>query len=199
MDKIRVLVVNKHPELRQWVCDYLNETEDIEAVAATADGEEAVRLVGRLRPDVVVTGLVLGNSDPIYVTRRILETRPETRVLLYTFLAPGTEAQAAAALEAGAVGYVLKTDPPEVLCQAIRRACQGALDIREQEERKPSESSAGPSSEGGSLSTFVPFSSSGWQSQRAVAARTSMILFQSHRVLLRHNSGQEVQRIQLRP
>jgi len=198
MDKIRVLVVNKHPELRQWICDYLNETEDIEAVAATADGEEAVRLVDRLHPDVVVTGLVLGNSDPIQVTRRILKAQPETRVLLYTFLAPGTETQAAAALEAGAVGYVLKTDPPEVLCRAIRRACRGTLDVRGH-QRKPSEPSVESSSERGGLSTFVSLSSPGWQSRRAVAARTSMILFQSHRVLLRSDSGQEVQRIRLRP
>jgi NarL family two-component system response regulator LiaR len=93
-------------------------------VAAEADtGEQAVQMVGAVAPDVVLMDLEMPGAGGIDATQRILQARPESRIVVLTSHAD--ESSVFPALKAGAAGYVLKHSPPEDVLQAIRQAHRG--------------------------------------------------------------------------
>jgi two-component system, NarL family, response regulator LiaR len=121
---IRVLVCDDHPVVRQGLRTFLDAREDLEVVAEAADGEEAVRKARHLTPDVVLMDLLLpGDLDGIAATARILEERPDARVLVLTSYAD--DDSVLPAVRAGAVGYLLKDVDPADLEAAIRAAHRG--------------------------------------------------------------------------
>ncbi|HWB70809.1 MAG TPA: response regulator transcription factor [Egibacteraceae bacterium] len=123
-ERIRVLVCDDHPVVRQGLRTFLDARDDLEVVADADDGEEAVRKARHLAPDVVLMDLLLpGELDGIAATARILADRPDTRVLVLTSY-PGDD-NVLAAVRAGAVGYLLKDVAPADLEAAIRAAHRG--------------------------------------------------------------------------
>jgi DNA-binding NarL/FixJ family response regulator len=120
---IRVVLAEDHEMVRAGLEELLAGAEDIEVVGAAADGEEAVKLVKEIEPDVVLCDLSMPRLDGPAATRRILEARPETRVVVLT--AFSERARILGALDAGAVGYLLKDAPPDELFGAIRAAARG--------------------------------------------------------------------------
>jgi NarL family two-component system response regulator LiaR len=123
MDRIRVLVADDHPVVRQGLRTFLALQEDLEVVAEAGDGEEAVEKVGELLPDVVVMDLVMPKLDGIEAIRRIRDLSPTTRVLVLTsFL---DDAKVFPAVRAGAAGYLLKDVEPADLAAAIRTVMRG--------------------------------------------------------------------------
>ena len=116
----RVMVVDDHPYVRASLERLLDSTEDLSFVGAAADGEDAVRMVRRLRPAVVLMDLRMPGVGGLEATRRIVRRWPHTRVVILTSEAPPLLMSQAVA--AGAVDVLLKDDPIERILAVVRRA-----------------------------------------------------------------------------
>jgi DNA-binding NarL/FixJ family response regulator len=116
---IRVLIADDEPLIRETLAELLEE-EGFEVVGQVGDGEEAVRGVAELRPDVVLIDIRMPLVNGIEATGRILADRPGTRVIALS--AYDDPALAAAAREAGAADYVPKGTPSRELVDRIRGA-----------------------------------------------------------------------------
>jgi len=120
---IRVLVVDDHPVVRQGLSAMLRWEPDLEIVGEAADGQEAVRLILRERPDVVLLDLRLPGLSGVEVMRQVRPTAPEVRFLVLTTY--DTDMYIAPALAAGARGYLLKDATPDELMNGVRAVMQG--------------------------------------------------------------------------
>jgi DNA-binding NarL/FixJ family response regulator len=120
---IRLLVVDDHAVVRAGLERLLASFDDVELVGLAEDGEEAVALSAELRPDVVLMDLAMPGLNGIEATRRIVAARPETQVVVLTSFSD--RLGILGALDAGAVGYLLKDAEPEDLMRGIRAAAQG--------------------------------------------------------------------------
>lgn len=120
---IRVLVVDDHPVVRAGMVALLGELDDIDVVGEAANGSEAVALVPRLTPDVVLMDLRMPVMDGAEATARLRARPGAPEVLVLTTY--DTDADIVRAVESGARGYLLKDTPPAVLADAIRRAALG--------------------------------------------------------------------------
>jgi len=96
---------------------------DIEVVGEAADGAAAVDAVAALRPDVILMDISMAPVDGIEATRRIAAAGSDARVLVLTTY--GLDENVYDALKAGASGFLVKTDPPERLVDAVRLVAQG--------------------------------------------------------------------------
>ena len=121
--RIRVVIADDHPLLRRGLETALQLHGDIELVAQAADGAEAVAICERLRPDVILMDLVMPGMDGTAATREILHRCPGTRVLVLTSYSDDALIQEA--LNAGAIGYLMKDISGAQLAEAIRRAADG--------------------------------------------------------------------------
>jgi DNA-binding NarL/FixJ family response regulator len=120
---IRVLVADDHEIVRAGIELLLEQVADIELVGAAAGGEQAVALARLQAPDVVLMDLVMPGLDGIEATRRITaEGRAGSVVALTSF---ADRERILAALDAGAVGYLLKDSEPDELIAGIRAAAGG--------------------------------------------------------------------------
>lgn len=121
--RLRVMVIDDHAVVRQGIADVLAAAEDVEIVAMAAGGEDAIRLVTETRPDVVLMDLSMPGMDGTESTRRILAMDPTIRVVMLTsFSEPQNVTDA---IDAGAVGYVLKDADPGEIVAGIRAAARG--------------------------------------------------------------------------
>lgn len=120
---IRVLVVDDHPVVRAGMVALLGELDDIDVVGEAGNGAEALALVPRLTPDVVLMDLRMPVMDGAEATARLREQPGAPQVLVLTTY--DTDADIVRAVESGARGYLLKDTPPAVLADAIRRATLG--------------------------------------------------------------------------
>ena len=132
-DKIKVLIVDDHAILRMGLASLLNAKKDIEVVGDAEDGPTAIRRAARLKPDVVVMDLLMPNMDGVEATRRLLADRPDTKVLILTTF--GTADGIAHALEAGALGAVMKNVDFSELVAAIRAVAAGERAVSPEIER----------------------------------------------------------------
>jgi DNA-binding NarL/FixJ family response regulator len=121
--RIRLIVVDDHPVVRDGLHGMLASQTDLEVVGESANGEDAVALAGRLHPAVVLMDLRMPVMDGVAATSRIREQWPEIRVLVLTTY--DTDADILRAVEAGATGYILKDAPREELFHAVRLTAQG--------------------------------------------------------------------------
>jgi DNA-binding NarL/FixJ family response regulator len=119
----RVVLVDDHHLVRVGLEQLLDAVGDVEVVGSASGGREAVALVSESRPDVVLMDLAMPGMDGIDATRRILELRPETRVVALTSFSDRD--RILAVLDAGAVGYLLKDADPHDLVDGIRAAARG--------------------------------------------------------------------------
>ncbi|NHA70287.1 response regulator [Phycicoccus flavus] len=120
---IRLLVVDDHPVVRAGMVAVLGEEADLEVVGEAANGAEALALVPRLGPDVVLMDLRMPVLDGADTTARLRALPDPPQVLVLTTY--DTDADIVRAVEAGARGYLLKDTPTAVLTDAIRRAARG--------------------------------------------------------------------------
>jgi DNA-binding NarL/FixJ family response regulator len=120
---IRLLVVDDHPVVRAGMVAVLGEELDFEVVGEAENGAEALALVPRLSPDVVLMDLRMPVMDGAEATARILSLPAAPQVLVLTTY--DTDADIVRAVEAGARGYLLKDAPTGLLADAIRRAARG--------------------------------------------------------------------------
>jgi NarL family two-component system response regulator LiaR len=120
---IRVLLVDDHAVVRKGLRALLDREPGIEVGGEAEDGEQALRVADRLRPDVILMDLEMPGIGGIETTRRITETHPNTKVVVLTSHA--SDEDVFPALKAGALGYLLKHSAPEDVLQAIRQAYRG--------------------------------------------------------------------------
>jgi DNA-binding NarL/FixJ family response regulator len=120
---VRVLVADDHPVVRSGLRQMLDAADGIEVVAEAATGSEAVRAAGQQRPDVVLMDLRMPGGDGVTATAEIRRRYPEVHVLVVTTY--DTDADIFAAIDAGAIGYLLKDARREDLYAAVRAAAKG--------------------------------------------------------------------------
>jgi len=119
---MRILLVDDHPITRAALASLL-EGHGFNVAGEAADGEEAIDLARRLRPDLVLLDLSMPGLDGLQALPRIREAAPETEVVVLT--ASGTEDNLLAAIRGGAAGYLLKSEPPERIAEFLRGVAQG--------------------------------------------------------------------------
>jgi NarL family two-component system response regulator LiaR len=122
-DVISVVIADDHPFVRHGLRTYLETLEDMDVAGEATNGVEAVELVERLLPDVVLMDLVMPELDGIGAIRRIREVAPSTRVIALTSFAD--DEKVFPAIKAGAAGYLLKDVRPADLADAVRKANRG--------------------------------------------------------------------------
>lgn len=120
---IRLLIADDHAVVRSGLRHLAETFEDVELVGAAEDGEEALRLCAERQPDVVLMDLEMPVLDGIEATRRISEAHPGVAVVVLTSFSD--REQILRALDAGAVGYLLKDADPAELAKAVRAAARG--------------------------------------------------------------------------
>ncbi|GIE93280.1 response regulator [Paractinoplanes rishiriensis] len=120
---IRVVLADDEAIMRAGLRMLLSDEPDMEVVGEAADGAEAVRLVERLRPDVVLMDARMPGLDGIGAARQIGQNHPEVRVLVLTTF--DEDVLVDGALRAGVAGFLLKVSPPEQLLDALREVAAG--------------------------------------------------------------------------
>lgn len=122
-DVIRLVIADDQALVRGALSALLDLEDDLEVCGMAADGEEALRLVADLAPDVCLMDIQMPGLDGIEATRRLRAASPDTRVLIVTtFARPG---YLRSALDAGASGFIVKDTPAEKLADAVRRVHAG--------------------------------------------------------------------------
>lgn len=119
---IRLVLVDDHQLVRDGLAQLLGGVDDFEVVGLAADGAEACVAVARTRPDIVLMDLSMPVCDGITATRRLAELAPEVRVLVLTSFSDRN--RIVEAIDAGAVGYILKDSEPDDLVRAVRAAAR---------------------------------------------------------------------------
>jgi DNA-binding NarL/FixJ family response regulator len=127
---IRVLIVDDHGVVRQGLRMFLGLDPDLAVVGEAADGAEALRLAHQLQPDVVLMDLLMPVMDGVAATAAIRHELPATEVVALTSVLE--DASVVGAVRAGAIGYLLKDTRAEALCQAIKAAAAGQVQLTPQ-------------------------------------------------------------------
>lgn len=121
--RIRVMIVDDHTMVRKGLSTFLKVYDDLELAGEAESGEDAIRLCGEMKPDVVLMDMLLEGMDGAAATREIRQQYPQVQVIVLTSFREVKLIQRA--LEAGAIGYLIKNVQADELAQAIRGAYSG--------------------------------------------------------------------------
>jgi two-component system, NarL family, response regulator LiaR len=124
---IRILIADDHGVVRQGLEMYLELDPELEIVGQAVDGAEALRLACELKPDVVLMDLLMPTMDGIAATKAIRSELPDVEVIALTSVLE--DGAVFDAMRAGAVGYLLKDTDAEALCQAVKAAAAGQVQL----------------------------------------------------------------------
>ncbi|MCL4275848.1 MAG: response regulator transcription factor [Anaerolineales bacterium] len=124
---INIIITDDHPVVRSGLRALLSSQPDFDIVADAENGEEAAKLAISLVPDLILMDLQMPNLDGLGAIKLIRDKLPKANILVLTTYE--TDADILPALEAGAIGYLLKDTPPEQLFQAIRNAARGEMSL----------------------------------------------------------------------
>jgi two-component system, NarL family, response regulator LiaR len=122
-NRIRVMLVDDHTMVRRGLATFLKVFDDLELAGEAANGQSAVQLCAELKPDVILMDMVMPDMDGATATRLIRKKFPDVQVLALTSFKEEILVQSA--LQAGAIGYLLKDVSADELAQAIRAAQAG--------------------------------------------------------------------------
>jgi DNA-binding NarL/FixJ family response regulator len=122
---IQVYLVDDHPPIRDAIASVLQDTIDVELCGHAENATEARQQIAGVAPDVVIVDISLGDEHGITLVRDLKEHRPEMVTLVYSMYDESIYAERA--LRAGAAGYLMKTEPPERLVEAIREVDRGKV------------------------------------------------------------------------
>jgi DNA-binding NarL/FixJ family response regulator len=151
---IRVLIADDHAVVREGLRLFLTEESDaVEVVGEAADGAEAVALAERLRPDVILMDLIMPRHDGIAATRLLREKGVTSRVVILTSFADDKKVREA--IQAGAIGYLMKDLLRRELMAAIRSAAQGVPTLHPEAQQHLMRHVANPSSDDTLLDTLT--------------------------------------------
>jgi NarL family two-component system response regulator LiaR len=121
--RIRVLLADDHPVVRQGLRTFLELQDDVEIVGEAGDGAEAVAVAARALPDVVLLDLVMPGMDGVDAIRGVRSASPGTRVVVLTTFSD--DRKVVDSIKAGAAGYLLKDVRPPDLAEAVRAVHRG--------------------------------------------------------------------------
>jgi len=124
-DVIRVVLADDHAVVRAGVKAVLGSAKDIQVIGEGSNGKEAVALVERLNPDVLVMDLSMGEVDGITATKELIAKETKTKILILTMHAE--DAYLVKVLEAGASGYLVKSAADRELVDAVRAVAHGDM------------------------------------------------------------------------
>lgn len=124
---IRVLVVDDHTLVRAGLCKLLEGEGDLEVVAQTGSGREAVQLCQAHKPDVVVLDYNLPDQDGLATTEQIMALKLKSHVLVLTMYA--NEEYAIRVIRAGATGFIIKGASTDELVAALRKVAAGGIHV----------------------------------------------------------------------
>lgn len=133
-DRIKVLIVDDHPIVRQGLRMFLELHNDIEVLGEASDGMTAVNMVRSLAPDVVLMDLVMPRLDGIDAIRQAKAACPSTKVIALTSF--NEDDKVFPAIQAGASSYLLKDVTPDDLLDAIRACYRGEARLHPDVQRK---------------------------------------------------------------
>ena len=131
---IRILIADDHSMVRQGLRMFLGLDPELEVVGEAEDGAQALRLTERLRPDVVLMDLLMPVMDGVAATAAIRKAVPDTEVIALTSVLD--DDTVVGAVQAGAIGYLLKTTEADSLCNAIRAAAAGQVQLAPEAARR---------------------------------------------------------------
>lgn len=120
---IRIMLVDDHDMVRRGLAAFLQVKPDLELVAEARNGQEALEICGEVKPDVILMDLVMPEMDGVTATRAVRERHPDVKVIALTSFQEKNLIRDA--LEAGAIGYLLKNVTIDDLAVAIRAAHSG--------------------------------------------------------------------------
>lgn len=135
MSKTSVILVDDHPLFRQGLRRVLEKEDDLEVIMEISDGEEALRLIKQLMPDVVVMDINLPHMNGLQVTRDLKQVAPEVAVIMLT--AYHDDEQIFHSIRAGAAAYFPKDVTPRRLVEAVRQVSQGNYVVDDEVLDKP--------------------------------------------------------------
>jgi len=122
-EKIRILIADDHPLIRQGLDVVLSAQPDMDLVAAATNGDEAIRLAQETKPDVIIMDLMMPIISGLTAIKEINQIYPKARILVLTSF-PDDE-NVFTAIKEGAMGFVLKDSSPDQLLEAIRTVHRG--------------------------------------------------------------------------
>ena len=122
-DKIRIIIADDHKVVREGTRELLQKENDLDVVGEAGDGEEAVKLVEKLKPDVAIVDIAMPRLNGIEATKQIKAISPRTAVLILTGY--DYDQYVFALLEAGAAGYLLKDVRGQEVIEAVRAVHAG--------------------------------------------------------------------------
>lgn len=124
---IRILIVDDHSVVRRGLRMFLALDAELEVVGEASNGAEAVQQAHQLKPDVVLMDILMPVMDGIAATATIRRELPDTEVLALTSVLE--DVSVVGAVRAGAIGYLLKDTEADALCQAIKAAAAGQVQL----------------------------------------------------------------------
>ncbi|MCE7870366.1 DNA-binding response regulator [bacterium CPR1] len=130
MSRIRILIADDHAVVRQGLRMFFELDPELEVVGEASDGLEALEKAHELKPDVVVMDLLMPRLDGIQAIARLRRELPEVEAVALTSVLD--DRSVVGAVRAGAMGYLLKDARAEELCQAIRAAAAGQVQLSPQ-------------------------------------------------------------------
>ena len=133
MDDIRVLIVDDHAVFRMGFASLLSAKKGFAVVGDAANGEEAIAMAAKLHPDVIVMDLIMPKMDGAETTKLIRERDPSAKILVLTSF--GMAAGIAHALDAGAIGAILKNAEYTEIVASIRKVASGIRAVSPEIER----------------------------------------------------------------
>jgi two-component system, NarL family, response regulator LiaR len=126
-DPVRVMLVDDHTMVRRGLAAFLKVFDDLQLAGEADNGADAIRLCGEILPDVVLMDMMMPDMDGAVATRTIRQQYPQVQVIILTSFKEGDLIKNA--LEAGAIGYLLKDVSADDLAQAIRAAHSGRVTL----------------------------------------------------------------------
>jgi NarL family two-component system response regulator LiaR len=123
MDKIKILIVDDHPMMRDALQMAFTDETDLQVIGEAEDAIEALKLLETLTPDIILMDLLMPNMNGLEAIAKIVETNPQARILVLSSMED--EERIVSAIQAGALGYFPKTAPRSYLLEAIRKVADG--------------------------------------------------------------------------
>jgi DNA-binding NarL/FixJ family response regulator len=125
MKRIRVLLADDNNVVRKGFRKILEYEDDLQVVGEAKDGHQAVALVKELQPEMVLMDVSMPRLNGLQATSQILKVAPDTKVIMLS--AHSDEAYIEAAINAGAMGYLIKQTSADTVCHAIREVHDGRV------------------------------------------------------------------------
>jgi len=123
MDKIKVMIVDDHPIVREGLRELLETNEEIEVIAEAEDGYECLRLMNEVRPDIVFMDIKLPGINGIETTRLLYDKYPQVKIIILTIY--DDDQYVTEAIQSGAKGYILKNVKKDELMKIIYSVMSG--------------------------------------------------------------------------